>query len=79
MAKLTLVQVIHVLEDVDFVAIPRLARDGRPAVMIAATGADGKRCFLNNEVVGRDETTGKSVYGWTVGNEMVAKGVKVAA
>jgi len=73
MAKLTLVELIHVLEDVDFVAIPRLREDGRPAVMIAATGADGKRHFINRDVIGRDEETGKATFGWTVGSEMVPK------
>jgi len=73
MAKLTLVQLVHVLEDMDFVAIPRLTSEGKAAVTIAATGADGRRCFLNRDVVGRNEETAKAVFGWTVGNEMVAK------
>lgn len=72
MAKLTLVQVIRVLEDADLVVVPRL-KNGKPAVTVTATGADGKRCFLNRDIIGRNDETGKAVFGWTVGNEMVAK------
>ena len=73
MAKLTLAQLVHVLEDMDFVAIPRLSADGKPAVTIAATGSDEKRCFLNRSIVGRDEETAKAQFGWTVGDEMVRR------
>lgn len=71
--KLSMGEIVAVLNSCDFAAIPRLREDGTPTVMVTATDADGKRYFLNKLASVEINPDGTAKYIWARGKEMAPK------